>query len=103
VTPRNELPLDGKNLWSNIQNGKTTPRENLYFAVENETTMWLGVQPGAGEGANGGDPEMAGKPRRGTRKQRAAEIAWGTLRHAAGFSPPRFTARAANTHKPQAS
>jgi len=46
VTPRNKLPLDGKNLWSNIQNGKTTPRENLYFAVENETTMWLGVHHG---------------------------------------------------------
>jgi len=46
VTPRNKLPLDGKSLWSNIQNGKTTARENLYFAVENETTMWLGVHHG---------------------------------------------------------
>jgi hypothetical protein len=46
VTTRNKLPLDGKNLWSNIQNGKTTPRENLYFAVENENTMWLGVHHG---------------------------------------------------------
>src|SRR5712692_352414 len=43
VTPQNKLPLDGKNLWSNIQGGKTTPREDLYFAVENLNMMYLGV------------------------------------------------------------
>src|SRR5262249_54532114 len=46
VKPLNKLPLDGKNMWPNIEGGKTTPRENLYFAVEGETTQWLGVHHG---------------------------------------------------------
>jgi arylsulfatase B len=62
VTPRNKLPLDGEDLWSNIQSGKTTERENLYFAVENETTMWLGVHHGEWKRvrevpASGGQPK----------------------------------------------
>jgi arylsulfatase B len=34
VTPRNRLPLDGRNLWSAISTGKTVPREDLFFAIE---------------------------------------------------------------------
>jgi arylsulfatase B len=34
VTPRNRLPFDGRNLWGAISSGKTTPREDLFFAIE---------------------------------------------------------------------
>lgn len=46
VMPQNKLPLDGKNLWPNIQSGKVTPREDLFFAVENDDLIHLGVHHG---------------------------------------------------------
>lgn len=33
VTPRNQLPLDGRNLWPVIEGGKTEARENLFFGT----------------------------------------------------------------------
>jgi arylsulfatase A-like enzyme len=33
VTPRNRLPLDGKNVWASIASGKAEPREDLFFGT----------------------------------------------------------------------
>ena len=33
VTPRNQLPLDGKNVWPAIASGKVEPREDLFFGT----------------------------------------------------------------------
>jgi len=33
ATPRNRLPLDGKNLWPALAGGKTEPREDVFFAT----------------------------------------------------------------------
>ena len=34
LSPKNKKPLDGRNLWPQIAEGKTVPREPLFFAVK---------------------------------------------------------------------
>jgi arylsulfatase B len=43
VASRNSLPLDGKNMWPAITGGAVTPREDLFFAVEARSTIYLAV------------------------------------------------------------
>ncbi|HUQ91621.1 MAG TPA: arylsulfatase [Bryobacteraceae bacterium] len=62
VKPGNRLPLDGRNLWANIQAGKAEPREDLLFAVENGNRMFLAIHHGDWKlvrevPSSGGQPE----------------------------------------------
>ena len=43
IKPGNTLPLDGRNLWPSIAGGKVEPRDDIYFGVENASTMHFGV------------------------------------------------------------
>ncbi|MBM3760054.1 MAG: arylsulfatase [Acidobacteria bacterium] len=36
VRPAGKLPLDGMNCWKQITDGSRTPREDIFFAIENE-------------------------------------------------------------------
>ena len=48
VKPLNKLPLDGRNLWSEIKGGRTVEREDLYFAVEQSDKLkMLAIRHGA--------------------------------------------------------
>ena len=46
VTPRNQQPLDGRNLWPEVSRGRQRPREDLFFAVENAGMTHLAVHHG---------------------------------------------------------
>lgn len=46
VSPGNTLPLDGKNLWPAIENGKITKREDIFFVHEAGGSIRLAVHHG---------------------------------------------------------
>jgi len=43
VKARNQLPFDGRNLWSAIRNGRAEAREDLFFATESQSTIYLAI------------------------------------------------------------
>jgi arylsulfatase A-like enzyme len=43
VSTRNQLPFDGRNLWSQIRDGRAEPREDLFFITESQYTIYLAV------------------------------------------------------------
>lgn len=43
IAPANRLPLDGRNLWSEIAGGKSVPREDLFFGVESRGMFRLAI------------------------------------------------------------
>ena len=46
VEPRNRLPLDGRNMWSNLVRQRVTPREDLFFAMETSRGLEHAVRRG---------------------------------------------------------
>ncbi len=44
ITPKNTKPFDGKNMWPSIAEGRMTPREDLFWAVEGGGTVRLAVR-----------------------------------------------------------
>lgn len=46
IQTRNQLPLDGKNLWEAITSGRTQTRDPLFFAVETTTGFQYAVHTG---------------------------------------------------------
>jgi arylsulfatase A-like enzyme len=43
VRPRNQRPLDGRNLWLPIREGRAEPREDLFFVTESQSTVWYAI------------------------------------------------------------
>jgi arylsulfatase A-like enzyme len=43
TTPRNKLPLDGKNLWPALRSGRVEPREDLFFGTGSGSAFIYGV------------------------------------------------------------
>ncbi|MEZ5352167.1 MAG: sulfatase-like hydrolase/transferase [Bryobacteraceae bacterium] len=39
IKPAGKLPLDGVNLWAQIQGGSRTPREDIFFAIQNNVHL----------------------------------------------------------------
>lgn len=48
LKPKFRNPLDGKSMWSAIQSGKTTPREDLFFSIESERAFHFAVHRDTG-------------------------------------------------------